>query len=213
MGGCFAPTGKPRTMTYDPDRHHRQSIRLRGFDYTQAGAYFVTIVVRERDCLLGDIIDDEMHLNAYGRIVAAEWQKIPARFPHVTTDASLVMPNHLHGIIVIGDGVGAKHPPIEAMAYSKSLADASPPRPTGTTPGSLGAIVQNFKSTSTRQVNTLRQISGLPLWQRNYFERIIRDEHELNRIREYIFNNPLKWALDAENPNIARRSKGEASAV
>lgn len=192
-------------MRYDPDRHHRQSIRLRGYDYTQAGAYFVTIVVRERECLLGDVIDDEMHLNDYGRIVAAEWQKIPARFPHVTTDASMVMPNHLHGIIVIGGGVEAKHPPAISNLPLPLSADASPLRPTGTTPGSLGAIVQNFKSTSTRQVNALRHTSGLPLWQRNYFERIIRDERELNRIREYILNNPLKWALDAENPRTPRR--------
>ena len=92
------------------------------------------------------------------------------------------------------------------------VADASLLRPTGTTPGSLGAIMQNFKSTSTRQVNTVRHTSGLPLWQRNYFERIIHDERELNRIREYVVNNPLKWALDTENPNIARRSKGEAAA-
>ena len=192
-------------MKYDPARHHRQSIRLRGYDYTQAGAYFVTIVVRGRECLLGDVIGGEMRLNDYGRAVAAEWQKIPARFPHVTTDASIVMPNHLHGIIVIGDGVGAKLPPTHAMAYSKSLAGASPLRPTGTTPGSLGAIMQNFKSTSTRQVNALRRTSGLPLWQRNYFERIIRDEQGLNRIRDYIINNPLKWTLDAENPDVARR--------
>lgn len=188
-------------MKYDPDRHHRQSIRLRGYDYTQAGAYFVTIVVHECECLLGDIIDGEMRLNHYGRIVAAEWQKIPARFPHVTTDASIVMPNHLHGIIVIGGEVGAKHPPAISNTPLHLSADASPLRPTGTTPGSLGAIMQNFKSTSTRQVNTLRQTPGLPLWQRNYFERIIRDERELNRIREYIINNPLKWALDTEHPD------------
>jgi REP element-mobilizing transposase RayT len=192
-------------MKYDPDRHHRQSIRLRGYDYTQAGAYFVTIVVRDRECLLGDIVDEEMRLNDYGRVVAAEWQKIPARFPHMTADASIVMPNHLHGIIVIGDGVGAKHPLTIPNAPLHLSADASPLRPMGTTPGSLGAIVQNFKSTSTRQVNALRHTPGLPLWQRNYFERIVRDGHELNRIREYIINNPLKWALDAENPGIARR--------
>jgi putative transposase len=200
-------------MKYDPDRHHRQSIRLRGYDYTQAGAYFVTIVVRDRECLLGDIIGDEMRLNDYGRVVAAEWQKLPVRFPHVTTDASIVMPNHLHGIIVIGGrrgeasaaGQTGQHDMPGGGFAPTPRGDASPRRPSGTIPGSLGAIVQNFKSTSTRQVNALRRTSGLPLWQRNYFERIIRDERELNRIREYIINNPLKWALDAENPDVARR--------
>ncbi len=193
-------------MKYDPARHHRQSIRLRGYDYTQAGAYFVTIVVRDRECLLGDIVDGEMRLNDYGRAVAAEWQKLPVRFPHVTTDASIVMPNHLHGIIVIGGGVRAKHPPAISTPPLYLSADASPLRPTGTISGSLGAIVQNFKSTATRVVNALRQTPGLPLWQRNYFERIVRDERELNRIRAYIVNNPLKWALDTEHPD-ARRGK------
>lgn len=193
-------------MKYDPARHHRQSIRLRGYDYTQAGAYFVTIVVRDRECLLGNIVDGEMRLNDYGRIVAAEWRKIPARFPHVTTDASIVMPNHLHGIVVInGRGeVGAMHPPATSSNPLRLSADASPLPPTGTVPGSLGAIIQNFKSTSSRQVNALRQTSGLPLWQRNYFERIIRNERELNRIREYIVNNPLRWALDTEHPDAKR---------
>ena len=191
-------------MKYDPDRHHRQSIRLRGYDYTQAGAYFVTIVVSDRECLFGDISDDEMRLNNYGRVVAAEWQKIPARFPHVTTDVSIVMPNHMHGIIVInGKGeASANNIPSSCLSGNEGFA---PARPTGTTSGSLGAIVQNFKSTSTRQINVLRHAPGLPLWQRNYYERVIRDERELNRIREYILNNPLKWALDAENPIVTWR--------
>jgi putative transposase len=193
-------------MKYDPDRHHRQSIRLRGYDYTQAGAYFVTIVVRDRECLLGDIIDGEMHLNDYGRIVAAEWQKIPTRFPHVTTDTSIVMPNHLHGIIVIGGRRGEASAAGQAGQHDIAGGGFAPtlPRPTGTTAGSLGAMVQNFKSTSTRVVNVLRQTPGLPLWQRNYFERIVRGERELNRIRAYIVNNPLKWALDTEHPDAGR---------
>ncbi len=188
-------------MKYDPDRHHRQSIRLRGYDYTQAGAYFVTIVVRDRECLLGEIVAGEMRLSEYGRIIAAEWQKIPARFPDVTTDASMVMPNHLHGVIVIngrGEASAAKQMrrhDIAGGGFAPTL------RAMGTLPGSLGAIMQNFKSTSTRQVNILRQTPGRPLWQRNYFERIIRDERELNRIREYISNNPLRWALDTEHPD------------
>ena len=193
-------------MNYDPARHHRQSIRLRGYDYTQAGADFLTIVVRERECLLGDIVAGEMRLNDCGRIVAAEWQKLPARFPHVTLDALIAMPNHLHGIIVIvGKGEAFANKRNESLDESgECFAPTAPRQPMGTTPGSLGAIIQNFKSTSTRRVNVLRQTPGLPLWQRNYFERIIRDERELNRIREYIVNNPLKWALDTEHPDAKR---------
>ena len=90
-------------MTYNPAQHHRRSIRLRGYDYARAGAYFVTICTQQRECLFGDIIGGEMRLNAAGQIVAAIWQSIPRHFPNVTLEAWVIMPNHLHGIIVIGD--------------------------------------------------------------------------------------------------------------
>ena len=186
-------------MTYNPNRHHRQSIRLRGYDYTQAGAYFVTIVIQNRELLLGEIVDRVMRLNDYGRVVLEEWNKLPARFSSVTLDASAIMPNHLHGIIMIGvDGKGkasAEH----GVANAKiSSADALPLHPIGPISGSLGAIVQNFKSTSSRRINTLRDTPGAKLWQRNYYERVVRNDRELNAIRQYVIANPLNWESDHE---------------
>ncbi len=188
-------------MSDDPNRHHRQSIRLRGYDYTQAGAYFVTIVAHERACLFGEIVDDVMHLNDLGHAVAEDWQQLAHRFPRAECDVSIVMPNHLHGIIVLA-GRGEASAGSSSIITGISAADASPLRPTGTVAGSLGALIQNFKSTSTRRINALRQTPGGRVWQRNYFEHIIRNERDLNRIREYIIYNPLKWALDSEYPGV-----------
>ena len=95
-------------MAYDQDRHHRRSIRLKGYDYTQAGAYFVTICTHERKCLFGDIVDGNMILNDAGRFAEKCWTEIPAHFPHVALDEFVIMPNHIHGILCIGDAVGAK---------------------------------------------------------------------------------------------------------
>jgi hypothetical protein len=145
-------------MPYDTFKHHRHSIRLRGYDYTQAGAYFVTIVAHNRECLLGDVVDGEMHVNETGQIVVECWNALPAHFPNVELDAFVVMPNHIHAIIVL-KGKG------EAFANS---ANASPLQPHGTAPGSIGAIIQNFKSVSTRKINQHRDPAGTPIWHRNY---------------------------------------------
>ena len=98
-------------MPYDPGRHHRRSIRLRGYDYTSAGAYFITICAHRRECLFGEVVDGVMRLNVYGRVVDACWQAIPDHFPHVMLDVYVIMPNHVHGIIAIVDDppVGARH--------------------------------------------------------------------------------------------------------
>jgi putative transposase len=184
-------------MPYDPNRHHRQSIRLRGYDYTQAGAYFVTIVVQNREHLLGEIVDGVMRLNDYGRVVLEEWNKLPVRFPQVTLDTSAIMPTHLHGVIVIG-GRGEASAGQSRVSSSTLSADASPLQPNGTVSGSLGAIMQNFKSTSSRRVNALRNTPGAKLWQRDYFERVIRNDRELNAIRQYIIDNPMNWDSDHE---------------
>jgi REP element-mobilizing transposase RayT len=181
-------------MKYDPRIHHRRSIRLKGYDYTQPGAYFVTMVTRGRECLFGEVADSEMRSNDWGRIVAACWNSISGYFPDAGLDAFVVMSNHVHGIIVIGgdDSVGVKH--------SRSLTDASP-LPNGTQSGSLAAIVQNFKSVSTRKINAMRGMAGVPVWQRNYYEHIVRNAADLHRIREYIANNPRGWGQDSDNPD------------
>jgi len=171
--------------TYNPDIHHRRSIRLREYDYRGAGAYFVTICAFQRECLFGEVVGGEMRSNATGMVVEACWRVISTHFHNVLLDEFVVMPNHFHGILhVVGEKQGSS---------------ASPLRD-GTLSGSLGAIIQNFKSVSTRKINKLRNNPGCPVWQRNYYEHVVRNEADLTSIREYIANNPLKWEFDENNP-------------
>ena len=182
-------------MSYNPEKHHRRSIRLRGYDYTQPGAYFVTICTHDRICLFGRVVKEDMRLNEFGEIVRECWLMIPHHFPHTALDAFIIMPNHVHGIIWIvnaasDDNVGATH--------------ASPlrlPSPRGPKRKSIGAIVGSFKSVVTKRINQKRGTPGLPVWQRNYYEHIVRNDESLNRIRQYIAENPLRWYLDHENPD------------
>jgi REP element-mobilizing transposase RayT len=187
-------------MPYDPQIHHRRSIRLKGYDYTQAGAYFVTMVTYQRESLFGDIVDGEVCLSAVGKIVWAVWSRLPAHFP-LRHDEWIIMPNHIHGIIfIIGDdGRGEASADGRMGISNRNVADASPQRaPIGTTPGSLGAIIQNFKSVSTRRINQARDMPGVPVWQRDYYECIVRSEVELNQFRRYIRKNPSRWMEDDE---------------
>ena len=177
----------------------RRSIRLSGYDYRQAGAYFVTICTHEKALLLGEVVDGTVRLNESGHSVSACWSAIPEHFRNADVDAFVVMPNHLHGVVVIGNATG---PAVVGAKHSQQYANASPLPPAGTQHGSLGAIVQNFKSVSTRKINRQRETPAAPVWQRNYYERVIRSERELNAIRQYIADNPLRWALDRENPDV-----------
>jgi REP element-mobilizing transposase RayT len=181
---------------YNPQIHHRRSIRLAGYDYTQAGAYFITICTHKRQNLFGDIVNGEMILNEYGKIAANSWQELARHFPHITLGEWVIMPNHVHGIIVIGRG--------EAPADDQSTTTSSdnrrvlrPSPPNGTDPGSVGAIVQNYKSVASRKINKLRSTAGAPVWQRNYWEHIIRNEQAYQRIANYIINNPAQWGADS----------------
>jgi putative transposase len=193
-------------MSYNPDTHRRRSSRLKGYDYTQAGAYFVTICAYQRECLFGQLENGLVASSNYGRIAERCWKVLPRDFPRVELDVFVVMPNHLHGIIVLT----ARHTAGRGEAFIQrpqkqlrpSLANASPLRQAhGTQPGSVAAIMQNFKSVSTRKINRSRATPGMPVWQRDYYEHIIRDEDDLCRIREYIVNNPLQWEVDRENPS------------
>ncbi len=176
-------------MRFDSDRHHRRSIRLKGYDYAQAGAYFVTICTQDRECLFGDIVEGTMWLNDAGQMVEDEWSRTSAVRPNVQLDAFVVMPNHIHGIICIADdgrGTARRAPTVERFGH--------PVR------GSLPTIVRAFKSATTKHVNEMRQTPGVPVWQRNYYEHVIRDEYELDHIREYIVGNPARWEEDVNNP-------------
>jgi putative transposase len=284
-------------MRFDPERHRRRSMRLKGYDYSQAGAYFVTICTQGRACLFGEVVDGEMRLNDAGRMVVAEWERLPALFPNVVLDAFVVMPNHIHGIVILtnptndapdgatlmgataigattrvaptmvgndaaSDGatgattrvapttVGDDTDPVGAgLVPAPSTPDPStpatpapdpstpatpapapstpatpapappvpatpapaPPVPAPPTPApsvpapTLGDVIGAFKSRVTVEyARGVRTFGWTPfdrrLWQRNYYEHIIRNEEALNRIRRYIVENPIRWAFDRENP-------------
>jgi putative transposase len=199
----------PHPMSYNPNLHHRRSIRLKNYDYRQAGAYFITICIHQRQCRLGQIQAREMAPTIDGTIVAQIWHRIPQHFANAHLDAFVVMPNHIHGILWLGDDrsiaeipVGAKHSGDKSCVTPRiNLPNASPLPPHGTNPGSINAIVQNFKSISTRKINQIHKTPGSRIWQRDYYEHIIRDEIALDRIRTYIQNNPRSWHTDRHHPN------------
>jgi REP element-mobilizing transposase RayT len=183
----------------------RRSIRLREYNYAQAGAYFVTIVTQDRVCLFGEVVDGEMMLNEFGRIVHAVWDDLPNHYPAVECGVFVVMPNHVHGIIVLDGGgvgesdVGAGFKPARSGPTPSTTPRAGlKPAPTRT---GLSEIVRAFKTFSARRIKEIRGAYGLSVWQRNYYEHVVRNEEDLNRIHEYIVNNPLQWELDRENPN------------
>ena len=185
-------------MRSDPNRHDRCSIRLREYDYTQPGAYFVTICTQNRAYLFGQMVDGEMVLSDGGRMVQTVWDEIPVHYEGVAIDTFIVMPNHIHGIIVLVGAAPCGRPP-SGQAPS---GQAQGPAPTIRI--SLPDVVQRFKTITTkRYVDGVKQQRWPPfpgrLWQRGYYEHIIRDEESLDRIRQYIDDNPAQWELDREN--------------
>lgn len=174
-------------VNFDPAIHHRRSIRLRGHDYAGSGVYFLTIRVRGRangfsPPRFGAVVNSRMALNNAGRAVAACWQAIPDHFPHAALDEWIVMPDHVHGIIVIrGNGQSAL-----VGAKNFSPLPGSPVRPAGTS-RTIGSIVRGFK------IGVTKLLGGESPWQRNYYDIIVRDQPTLNNIRAYIRNNPANW--------------------
>ena len=179
-------------MKFDPQKHHRRSIRLKDYDYSQAGAYYVTIDVQNRECLFGEIVNEEMILNEAGKMIDEQWITLLERFPNIELDVYQVLPNHFHGIIVIiepENGAGT--------------------RPAPTKKPTLGDVVGAFKSITTHEYINGVDNKNWPqfykrLWQRNYYEHVVRDEADLNRIRDYIQSNPVNWDEDEENPNFKK---------
>jgi putative transposase len=220
-------------MKFNPDIHHRRSVRLRGYDYSQEGLYFVTICTQNRECLFGEIISGQMRLNPMGEIAQAEWIKTEQMRPNIQLHDSIVMPNHIHGIIQI------THPtPVGARCTRPPHASTTPAtqpianiRPTDgnaiahhtgadTDMGvadrdaiadhtglgrvqrapTIGDVVRGYKSSVTRRINEIRNMSGVPVWQRNYHEHIIRTETAYLNIAEYIQDNPTRWQNDTYHP-------------
>jgi putative transposase len=173
--------------------HNRRSVRLQGYDYSRPGAYFVTICIEHRDKrLFGDIKNGAMCLNELGTIVRDEWLTTARMRPNVEIDEYVIMPNHIHGIIIIRDGRG---PLQRAPTVHQQNEQFGKP-----TSNSIPTIVRLFKSATIKRINRLRNTPGHPVWQRNYYDHIIRDEQSLFQIRTYIKNNQLDWDSDEENP-------------
>jgi REP element-mobilizing transposase RayT len=173
-------------------RDYRRTIRLKGYDYSRDGGYFITICTSRRVHLFGEIKNQEIKLNRPGEIVEEWWRKLKDKFSGVDLDGYTIMPNHIHGIVILSEkapnGVGAIHElplPKSRLQRRRML---------------LPKIIGYFKMNSAKEINRLPDAHTTSLWQRNYYEHIIRNENELRRIREYIQYNPLKWDLDRDNP-------------
>jgi REP element-mobilizing transposase RayT len=186
-------------MPYNKNIHHRRSIRLKGYDYSQAGLYFITICVQDRKCLFGKIADGVMVLNDAGKMADNEWGKIPGRFTNVQLHEYIVMPNHFHAIMKIVGATLVVAPNNETVGDEKEKGQPQGIAPTNAK--TVGDMVGAFQSIATVEyIRGVKQLGWQPfngkLWQRNYYEHIIRDEQSYQRISEYIINNPKNWKDD-----------------
>jgi putative transposase len=192
-------------MKYNPTIHHRRSIRLRDYDYSQEGAYFITICVQYMRCIFGHIEQKEMIMNEFGEIAYRQWEQLPERWPHIELGAFQVMPNHFHGIIIVNDApvsgwAPARGAPAGAQPVASGNGETDPKTQWATKP-TIGQIVGAYKSLVATECLKLavQKYPGMFLgkvWQRNYWDDIIRDIGAFNRITTYIINNPAKWDED-----------------
>jgi putative transposase len=208
-------------MKYNPDIHHRRSIRLTGYDYSQCGYYFITVCTQGQRCLFGEIEKGRMILNDAGKMISCWWNELKNKYPNIEIDEYVVMPNHCHGIINIVGTVGADpvgadlrvcpNRKVEQGGRKESKGEhigspqqgspvqGSPVRPVQGRP--IYKMVQWFKTMTTNEyIRNVKQNHWEPfdgrLWQRNYYEQIVRDKNSLSRIREYIIDNPYQWQQD-----------------
>ncbi len=184
-------------MTYNPKIHHRRSIRLQGYDYSQNGAYFITLCAQDRKSIFGKVVNGEMQLSPFGIIVRDEWLKTSEMRKNIEMDEFMVMPNHFHGIIVIDDFDSARTGTLQRTP-TRAPTKEEFGKPTSNT---IPTIIRGFKSAVTKQINTIQINAGVynmpeRIWQKNYYEHVIRNEISLNKIREYIMSNPLNWKED-----------------
>jgi putative transposase len=220
-------TRHPQTK-FDPQKHHRRSIRLQGYHYSQAGAYYVTIVAQGRTSLFGEIVNEEMILSPAGLMVQTTWQSMPERFPRIDLGAFTVMPNHFHAIVIINTSVDKDAPlanvgaglvpaPVGSDIHLANVGTGPvsasndtflpPTTRAGTRPApTVGQIIGAFKSITTHEYIQGVNCLGWPpfdkrLWQRNYYEHIIRTVDDAQHIEQYIASNPTTWKDDTENPH------------
>jgi len=190
---------------YKPEIHHRRSIRLRSHDYSSPGYYFITLCCKNRECLFGEIVDHTMILNDFGRIVHDEWMRSATIRKEIELDEFIVMPNHFHAIVLIREEIGRGDRPENDCRGDRPVAPTETNRPVarklpnGPKPKSIGSLIGGFKSSVTKQINSNRNKPGEPVWQRNYYERILRNEDALYITRRYILKNPRNWMQDDFN--------------
>ena len=192
-------------VKFDPQKHHRRSIRLKGYDYASAGAYYVTIVAWQRECLFGEVVNKEMVLSKFGLVAKQQWEKLPKRFPNIELGAYMIMPNHMHGIIeIINDrGTAESLTNLDGESSRRAPTKEQYQKPVK---GSIPTIIRSYKSAVSYRINLMRGTDGVPVWQRNYYEHVIRNETDLQNKTDYIESNPLLWDEDDENPiNTNRR--------
>jgi putative transposase len=170
------------------EKRQRKTIRLKEFDYSRPGEYFITICTKDHEHAFGSIVNGQMDLNERGRIVDRCWKGIPEHFSNVELDEYIIMPNHVHGILILNDSVGTRHAVSLPERFGKPV------------PDSLSTIVRSFKSAVTKRINEMHLKDDVPTWQSKYYDHIIRSEKELQTIRDYIANNVITWVFDMENP-------------
>lgn len=206
----------------EPGRPYRRSLRLQNYDYRSTGAYFITVCAQDRACLFGRIDGFDLTLSDAGAMLIEQWQQMPSRFPSIRLDAFVIMPNHLHGIVILTQEESDKDRPLVGAPLVGARANddrplvpyTDPPPPFAAAPATsstngrlptIGDVIGAFKSQTTLAYgHGVRHLGWPPfrgrLWQRNYYEQVIRNEASLQRIREYIAHNPARWAEDRENP-------------
>jgi putative transposase len=184
--------------------HNRRSIRLRGYDYSRPGYYFVTICIQDRNQkLFGNIVDGKMALNQIGEAVRFCWNGLPDHFNNIRLDEFIIMPNHFHGIIVICnpvEGAGSSRPQGSSRptVFLRAAIDDKNKQGRDDRAPTLGKMVAFFKYQSTKQINVMRQSGVEKIWQRNYYDTIVKDEKAVCHIQQYIRNNPENWSLDPQ---------------
>ncbi len=183
-------------MPFDYNKPRRKEIRLRGYDYSRDGLYYVTICTKDRKCLFGEIKDGEMHKNEYGQILESVWNDLPSHYTNIVLHEHIVMPDHFHAIIQIDNG---------RVGGNASVGGGLKPSPTDTQPSESGMqptkhglaeFVRALKTFSARKINELRKMQGTPVWQRNYYEHIIRNDDDYCRTVNYIKENPARWGSE-----------------
>jgi putative transposase len=205
--------GVRTSMKFNPQKYSRRSPRLAGYDYSLPGAYFITLVTHQREYLFGEVVNGEMKVNRPGKIVERAWKNLSLHYPQITLGAFVVMPNHVHGIVLINENDNSRggslwrgEPKVNQSINGGEISpDVKKTRPytninqtrsTKMMHHGLSEIVRAFKSFSARRINNLQNTHSAAIWQRSYYDHIIRSDQEFHNFCEYIQTNPQNWQED-----------------